>query len=173
MRSNVVWSGSQEGTATRIGVEVAAVAILAIIAVVVFNPSLGPSVTALVVVVLVALDAVTILALLGLFPRIRSWLHDRSSQRRLNRHPTLVPEMIRLVQRTQYALYENAIGSLLNVSRTIYGAGRGPAQRGAKIPPGIRGALADVADEHPLGSQSVRYAGAERRRTLRDRPVRP
>src|SRR2546427_4923167 len=112
-----MWSGSQEGTATRIGVEVAAVAILAIIAVVVFNPSLGPSVTALVVVVIVALEVITILALLGLFPRIRSRLQDRGSQRRLNRHPTLVPEMIRLVQRTQYALYENSAGSLLNVSR--------------------------------------------------------
>src|SRR5438552_14549214 len=91
-----MWSGSQEGTATRIGVEVAAVAILAIIAFAVFNPSLGPSVTALVVAVLVALEVVTILALLGLFPKIRSWLQNREWQRRLNRHPTLVPEMVRL-----------------------------------------------------------------------------
>src|SRR5438445_3006281 len=114
-----MWSGSQEGTPTRIGIEVASVAILAIIAVLIFNPSLGPSITALVVVVLVALVVVRLLALLGLFPRIRSWLHDRRSQKRLNRHPTLVPEMVRLVQRTQYALYENSVGTLLNVSRTL------------------------------------------------------
>src|SRR6266581_4500533 len=114
-----MWSGSQEGTATRIGVEVAAVAILAIIAVVIFNPSLGPSVTALVVVVLVALDVITILALLGLFLGIRSWLHDRRSQWRLNRNPTLVPEMVRLVQRTGDILYGNGAGNLLNLTRVF------------------------------------------------------
>jgi len=114
-----MWSGSQEGTATRIGVEVAAVAILAIIAVLVFNPSLGPSVTAVVVVALVALEVTTILALLGLFTRIRSWLHDRRSERQLNRHPTLVPEMVRLVQRTRDTLYENRVGSLLNMARVL------------------------------------------------------
>src|SRR5207247_7542446 len=43
-----MWIGDRDATATRIGIEVAAVAILAIIAVVIFNPSLGPSVTALV-----------------------------------------------------------------------------------------------------------------------------
>ncbi len=81
--------------------------------------SLGPSVTAFVVVVIVALDVITILALLGLFPRIRSWLRDRRDQSRLNRNPMLVAEMVRLVQRTKDALYENRVGSLLNLARVF------------------------------------------------------
>src|SRR5438876_11637484 len=99
MPSNVVWSGSQEGTATRIGVEVAAVAILAIIAVLVFNPSLGPFVTAVVVLALVVLEVITIFALLVLFSKIRSWWRDRRDETKLNRHQILVPAMVQLVQR--------------------------------------------------------------------------
>jgi len=114
-----VWSGSQEGTATRIGIELAAVAILAIIAVLVFNPTLGAAVTALVVIVIIALEVILILALLGLFPRIRSWWQERRSQRRLNRSPMLVEEMRRLVRRTKDTLYENRVGSLLNLARTF------------------------------------------------------
>jgi len=114
-----MWIGDRDATATRIGIEVAAVAILAIIAVVIFNPSLGPSVTALVFVVLVALDVITILALLGLFPKIRSRLRDRRDQSRLNRNPMLVAEMVRLVQRTKDALYENRVGSLLSLARVF------------------------------------------------------
>jgi hypothetical protein len=114
----VVWSGGQDGT-TRIGVEVAVGGVLAVVAFLVVNPSLGPSVTAFVVIVIVALDVITILALLGMFPRIRSWWQDRRARRRLNRDPILVPEMGRLVQRTRDALYENSVGSLLNMSRVF------------------------------------------------------
>ena len=112
---------SEEGTATKIGIQVAAFAVLSVLAVLVFNPSLGPNVTAFVVTVIIALELLLILALLGAFPRIRTWLQDRRSRRILNRHPMLVPEMVRLVQRTQVALYENTAGSLLNVSRIFTG----------------------------------------------------
>lgn len=113
-----VWGGT-EGSATRIGVEVASFTILAIVALSLFNPSLGPLLTAVSVAVLAGLDALVIMALLGLFPRIRNWRRDRKSKTTLNKHPTLIPEMVRLVQRTHYALYENATGNLRNISETF------------------------------------------------------
>lgn len=114
-----MWGGDRDATATRIGVEVAAVTILGIIALLLFNPTLGPSGTVLVVVVLIGLDVVLILALLGAFPRIRAWWQDRRSRVRLNRDLFLVREMVRLISRTNDALYENRVGSLLYMTSLL------------------------------------------------------
>src|SRR5438309_529361 len=114
-----MWGERQEGTTTRVGVEVAVGTVLGIIGLLLFNPLLGPFVSVLLALVLVGLDTVVILALLGVFPRVRSWWSDRRVRRRLNRHPTLVAEMVRLVQRTHDILYQNEYGTLVGVTRSI------------------------------------------------------